>query len=78
MTGNRRLELRETDTERDLINPDLDYGEVVHILGNLIDTEIVCTRVGLDEIGIDLPPGNQGNAETIHILGKIKLGTCSL
>ena len=72
MIGNRRTGLGEIDMKRDQISLDLDYGEVVHILGNLIDTEIVRTRVGLDEIGTGLPPGNQGNAKTVYILGKIK------
>ena len=72
MTGNRRTGLGEIDTKRDPISLDLDYGEVVHIPGNLIGTETVCTREGLDEIGIGLPPRNRGNAETVHILGKIK------
>ena len=77
MTGNRRSKLGEIDTERDLISPDLDYGEVVHIPENPIGTETVRIREGLDEIGTGLPPGNRGNAETVHILGKIKLGTHS-
>ena len=72
MTGNRRSELGEIDTERDLISLDLDYGEVVHIPRNSISTKTVRTREGLDEIGAGLPPGNRGNIETIHILGKIK------
>ena len=67
----------EIDIERDLISPDLDYDEVVHILENPTSTEIVCIREGLDEIGTGLPPGDRGNAETVHILGKIKLGTHS-
>ena len=48
MTGNRRPELGEIDTERDLISLDLDYGEVVHIPGNPIGTEIVHTQKGPD------------------------------
>ena len=77
MTGNRRLELGEIDTERDLISPDLDYGEVVHILENPIGTETIRIRESLDEIGTDLPPGNWGNTKTVHIFGKIKLETRS-
>ena len=77
MTGNRRSELGEIDTERDLISPNLDYGEVVHIPENPIDIETVRIREGLNEIGTDLPPGNRCNAETIHILGEIKLETHS-
>ena len=72
MTGNRRPELGEIDTERDLISLDLDYGEVVHIPGNPIGTKTVHTREGLDEIGTGLPPGNRGNAKVVHILEKIK------
>ena len=72
MTGNKRTGLGEIDMKRDPISLDLDYGEVVHILGNPIGTETVRTRESLDEIGISLPPGNRGNAETVHILGKIK------
>ena len=72
MTGNRRMGLGEIDMKRDPISLDLDCGEVVHIPGNPICTEIVCTRGGLDEIGTGLPPGNRGNAKTVHILGKIK------
>ena len=77
MTGNRRLELGEIDTEKDLISPDLDYGKVVHIPENPISTETVRIQEGLDEIGTGLPPGNPGNAETVHILRKIKLETRS-
>ena len=77
MTGNRRSELEEIDMERDLISPDLDYGEVVHIPENPTGIETVCIREGLDEIGIGLPPGNRGNVETVHILRKIKLKTRS-
>ena len=62
----------EIDTERDLISLDLDYGEVVHIPENPIGTETVHIRGDLDDIGIGLPPGSQGNAKTAHILGKIK------
>ena len=72
MTGNRRMGLGEIDMKRDLISLDLDCGEVVHILGNSIGTETVRTREGLDEIGTGLPPGNQGNTKTVHILEKIK------
>ena len=77
MTGNRRTGLGEIDMKRDLISLDLDCDEVVHIPGNPIGTETVCIREGLDEIGIGLPLGNRGNAETVHILGKIKLETLS-
>ena len=77
MTGNRRLELGEIDTEKDLISPDLDYDEVVHIPENPISTETVRIQEGLDEIGTGLPPGNRGNAKTVHILRKIKLETRS-
>ena len=77
MIGNSRLELGGIDMERDLISLDLDYGEVVHILENPIDIETVRIREGLNEIGTGLPPGNQGNAGTVHILGKIKLETRS-
>ena len=72
MTGNRRPELGEIDTERDLISLDLDYGEVVHIPGNPIGTKTVRTQEGLDEIGTGLPPRNRGNAKVVHILEKIK------
>ena len=72
MIGNRRTGLGGIDMKRDQISLDLNYGEVVHILGNLIDTEIVRTRVGLDEIGTSFPPENRGNTETVHILRKIK------
>ena len=77
MIGNSRLELGGIDMERDLISLDLDYGEVVHILENPIGTKTVRIREGLNEIGTGLPPGNQGNAGTVHILGKIKLETRS-
>ena len=77
MTGNRRMGLGEIDMKRDLISLDLDCCEVVHIPGNPIGTETVRTREGLDEIGTGLPPGNRGNVETVHILGKIKLKTRS-
>ena len=72
MTCNRRMGLREIDMKRDLISLDLNSGEVVHILGNPIGTETVRTQEGLNEIGTDLPPGNQGNTKAVHILGKIK------
>ena len=74
MTGNRRTRLGEIDTKRDPISLDLDYGEVVHIPGNPISTEIVRTREGLDEIGTGLLPRNRGNVETVHILGKSSEG----
>ena len=73
MTSNKRSELGEIDMERDLINPDLNYGKVVHIPKNPIGTETIYIREGLDEIGIGLPPGNRGNVEFAHILGKVKL-----
>ena len=63
--------------ERGVISPDLNYGEVVHIPKNPIGIETIRIREGLDEIGTGLPPRNWGNAETIHTLRKIKLGTCS-
>ena len=75
MIGNRRSELGEIDMERGLISPDLDYGKVVHIPKNPTGTETVCIREGLDEIGTGLPLRNRGNAETVHILEKIKLET---
>ncbi|XP_030939607.1 uncharacterized protein LOC115964437 [Quercus lobata] len=71
MTGNRRTRLGEIDTKREPIILDLNYGEVVQIPRNLIGTETIRTREGLDEIGTGLPPENWGNAETIHILEKI-------
>ena len=77
MTSNRRSELGEIDMERGLISLDLDYGKVVHIPENPIDTEIVRIQEGLNEIGIDLLPENRGNVETVHTLKKIKLGTRS-
>ena len=58
MTGNRRLELGEIDTEKDLISPDLDYDEVVHIPENPISIETVHIRGDLDDIGTGLPPGS--------------------
>ena len=72
MTSNRRTGLGEIDTKRDPISLDLDYGEVIHIPGNTIGIETVRTREGLDEIGTGLLLGNRGNAETVHILRKIK------
>ena len=72
MTGNRRTGLGEIDMKRDPISLDLDCGEVIHIPWNPIDTEIVRTREGLDKIGTGFPPGNRGNAETVHTLEKIK------
>ena len=77
MTNNERSASGEIDIERDLINLDLNYGEVVHSPENPIGTETVHIREGLNEIGSSLPPGNRGNAETVHILGKIKLETRS-
>ena len=77
MTNNRRSESGEIDMGRGLISPDLDYGEVVHIPENPIDTETVRIREGLDEIGTGLPPENRGNVETVHILGKVRLETRS-
>ena len=72
MTGNKRTGLGEIDTKRDPISLDLDCGETVHILGNPIGTETIRIREGLDKIGTGLSLGNRGNAETVHILGKIK------
>ena len=72
MTGSRRTRLGEIDTKRDPISLDLNYGEVVYILGNPIGTETIRTRESLEEIGTGFPPGNRGNTETVHILGKIK------
>ena len=66
MTGNRRSELGEIDTERGLISPGLDYGEVDHIPENPISIKTVCIREGLNEIGTGLLLGNRGNAETVH------------
>jgi len=43
MSGNRKSELGEIDTDRDLISLDLNYGEVVHIPGNSISTKTVRT-----------------------------------
>ena len=77
MTSNRRSKLGEIDIERDLISPDLDYDEVVHILVNPISTETIHIREDLDDIGIGLPLGSQGSAEIAHILGRINLGTQS-
>ena len=77
MTNNGRLASGEIDMVRDLISLDLDYGEVVHIPENPVSTETVHIRGDLDDIGIGLPPGSRGNAETTHILEKIKLGTQS-
>ena len=62
---------------RDLISPDLDYGKVVHIPENPVNTKTVHIRGDLNDIGTGLPSGSRGNAETVHILGKIKLGTQS-
>ena len=72
MTKKGRSTTREIDMGRGLISPDLGNGEVIHIPGNPIGTKTVHTREGLDEIGTGLPPGNRGNAKTVHILGKIK------
>ena len=77
MTNNRRSASGEIDMGRDLISPDLDYGKVVHIPENPISTKTVHIRGDLDDIGTGLPPGSRGNAETAHVLGKIKLGTQS-
>ena len=72
MTSNRRMGSGEIDMKRDPISLDLDCNGVVHIPGNHIGTETICTREGFDEIGTGLPPGKQGNAEAVHILRKIK------
>ena len=58
----------------DLISPDLDNGEVVHIPGNPVSIETVHIRGDLDDIGIGHSPGSQGNIEIAHVLGRIKLG----
>ena len=73
MTNNGRLESGEIDMGRGLISLDLNCGEVVHIPENPIGTETVHIHRDIDEIGTDLPPGSRGNAETAHILKKIKL-----
>ena len=65
----------QIDIWRDLISPDLDCGEVVHIPENPISTETVHIRRDLNEIGTGLPLESQGNTETAHILEKIKLET---
>ena len=72
MTGSKRIRLGEIDMKRNPISLDLDCNRVVHILGNHIGTEIVCTRESFDEIGTGLPPGKRGDTETVHILRKIK------
>ena len=72
MTGSRRIGLEEIDMKRDPISLDLDCNRVVHILGNHIGIETVCTREGFDKIGTSLPPGKRGDTETVHILRKIK------
>jgi len=77
MTNNGRLASGEIDMVMDLISLDLDYGEIVHIPENPVNTETVHIRGDLDDIGIGLPLGSRGNVETAHILGKIKLGTQS-
>ena len=77
MTNNGRSTSGEIDMGRDLISPDLGYGEVVHIPENPISTETAHIRGDLDDIGTDLSPESRGNAETAHVLGKIKLGTQS-
>lgn len=77
MTNNGRSATREIDMGRDLINSDLGYDEVVHILGNPINTETVHICGDLDDIGIGLPPESQGSAKIAHILGRINLGTQS-
>ena len=41
MTKNGRLTTGEIDIGRDLISPDLNYGEFVHILENPIGIETV-------------------------------------
>ena len=77
MTNNGRSTSGEIDMGRDLISLDLGYSKVVHIPKNPISTESVHIRGDLDSIGTSLPPGNRGNIETAHVLGKIKLGTQS-
>ena len=77
MTNNGRSASGEIDMGRDLISPDLGYDEVIYIPKNPISTETIHIRRDLDDIGTGLPPGSQGNAETAHVLGKIKLGSQS-
>ena len=77
MTNNGRSASGEIDMGRDLISPDLGYDEVIYIPKNPISTETIHIRRDLDDIGTGLPPGSRGNAETTHVLGKIKLGTQS-
>ena len=62
---------------RDLISPNHNNGEVVHIPENPVSTETVHIHRDLDDIGAGHSPESQGNAEITHILGKIKLGTQS-
>ena len=75
MTNNGRSATGEIDMGRDLISPDLSYGDVVHIPGNPVSTETVHIHGDLDDIGTGHSPGSQGNAEIAHVLGRIKLGT---
>jgi len=72
MTDSRRTRSGEIGMKRDQISLDIDCNGVVHIPGNHIDTKTIHTREGFDKIGTGLPPGKRGNAETIHILRKIK------
>ena len=77
MTKNRRSATGEIDMGKDLINLDLGYEKVVHILGNPISIETVHIHGDLDDIGTGLPPRSQGSAEIAHILRRINLGTQS-
>ena len=77
MTSNRRSVTGEIDMGRDLISLDLGYGKIVHILGNPINTKTVHIHRDLEDIRTGPCPGNQGNAEIAHVLGRTKLGTQS-
>ena len=74
MTKNGRSVIGEIDMRRDLISLDLGNGEVVHIPGNPVSTEIIHIREDLDDIGTSHFPGSQGNAGITHVLRRIKLG----
>ena len=74
MTKNGRLTTGEIDMGRDLIIPDLGNGEVIHIPGNPVSTEIVHIRGDLDNIGTGYSPESQGNAEITYVLRRIKSG----
>lgn len=62
---------------RDLICPDLNNGEVVHIPKNPVSTETAHIRGDLDDIRTGHSSESQGNAKITHVLGRIKLGTQS-